>query len=422
MELDTQQPGNTQVTVSTISKRPFAINRHFRLLWLGQTISRFGSRATGLSFVAILVLHASSAQVGWLEAIAALPALLISLWAGVWIDHTRRRPTLILADMGRAILLLLVPLATIIGLLAMWQLYVIGALVATLTVFFDIAVEAFLPVLIGPEALLEGNSKLEASSELAEIVGPSLGGLLIQLITAPMTICLDALSFIASAVCISQIKVHEPQPLPDETQPGLWQMLTVGLQTLFQHPLLRATTIYSLLWNFCGGSFAALYGLYTLRVLHLSPAVFGLLVTAGGVGGFVGALIAQRLVVRSGIRTTLQWGTLLIGVMALLTPLATGPTVLTLGLLITGQLLGDIGIAIFQINEVSLRQQLIPQRLLGRANASIQFLIGGVFPLGTILAGIAGDALGIRTTLLIGASGMVLAWLCFLVLTRRATA
>ncbi|HEX4208392.1 MAG TPA: MFS transporter, partial [Ktedonobacteraceae bacterium] len=397
-------------------RKSFAINRNFRLLWLGHTISRFGSRATSLSFVAILVLNANPLQIGWLEAMGALPSLLISLLAGVWIDRTRRKPVLIIADVGRAILLLTVPLAAILGTLSMLQLYVITAFVATLTVFFEIASQAFLPVLLQPDDLLTGNSKLETSSEMAEIIGPALGGPLIQAITAPMTICLDALSFIASAVCIVNIQTDEQIPEQAATQGQLLPMLSEGIQVLYRHRLLRATIIYSLLWNFCGGAFAALYSLYIMKTSGFSPAILGLLIAAGGVGGFVGAMSAKKVVTRVGMRKTLMLSTLLIGTMALLTPLASGPAVVTSGVLIAGQLIGDVGIAIYQINEVSLRQRIVPAHLLGRANASVQFLIGGIGPLGAIIAGAMGNALGARTVLFIGASGMLLACMCLLLL------
>lgn len=403
------------VSATPVKAQPFIINREFGLFWLGHTISKFGSRTAGLSFVAILVLRATPIQLGWLEAIGTLPALLVGLFAGIWIDRIRRRPLLIWADVSRAILLFSIPLAAILSILCIQQLYIVAALVGTLTVLFETASLALLPILIPYTQLIEGNSKLEATSELAEIIGPSLGGFLVQILNATMTVFLDALTFLASALCIRCIHTKEHVPAEPETQTGHRDEMLKGLCLLFSNPLLRATTTYAMLRTFCGGAFATLYSFYMLRVLHLAPLICGLLITMGGIGGLLGASVTSKISARLGVGVTLIGSGILNGAMTMLTPLAKGSAVVIIGLLMLSQLAGDFGLAIFGINEVSLRQSIVPNQQLGRVNAGMQFLVGGGSALGAIMAGLLSEIVGIRQTLLMGASGILIAsiWLLF---------
>ncbi len=404
-------------------KRSFFINRNFGLLWSGQTISEFGSRITreGLPLAANLVLRATPVQMGLLAATGALPVLLVSLFAGVWVDRLRRRPLLIVADLARAVLLLSIPLAAVLRLLRIEQLYLVAALVGILTVLFEVANQSFLPGLVAHEQIVEANSKLSASSSLAEIGGPALAGVLVQAITAPLAILFDALSFLVSALCAGFIRAPEAQPSPAQERQNLWREMQTGLRLLLGNPVLRAITLSTGTSNFFGGAFAALYGLFLIRELAVTPALYGVLVTFGGIGAFVGAFAASRFVRRIGLGRTLIGAALLSGAASLLTPLAGGPRIVTIAMLITSQLVGDFGREIYFINAVSLRQSIIPNHLLGRVNASAQFLTGGIWPLGAILAGLLSETIGMRYTLLIGAGlGFLLssAWLLFSPLRR----
>lgn len=405
-------------TSTPARKRSFFINRNFGLLWGGQTISEFGSRITreGLPLAANLVLRASPVQMGLLAASGALPVLLVSLFAGVWVDRLRRRPLLIVADLARAVLLLSIPLAAVLGLLRIEQLYLVAALVGILTVLFEVANQSFLPGLVAREQIVEANSKLSASSSLAEIGGPALAGVLVQAITAPLAILFDALSFLVSALCAGFIHSSEAQPSPVQERQNLWREMQTGLRLLLGNPVLRAITLSTGTSNFFGGAFAALYGLFLIRELAVTPALYGVLVTFGGIGAFVGAFAASRLVRRIGLGRTLIGAVLLSGAASLLTPLAGGPRIVTIAMLMASQLVGDFGREIYFINAVSLRQSIIPNHLLGRVNASAQFLTEGIWPLGAILAGLLGETIGMRYTLLIGAGlGFLLssAWLLF---------
>ncbi len=406
-------------TSTPSGKRSFFINRNFGLLWGGQTISEFGSRITreGIPLAANLVLRATPVQMGLLAATGALPVLLVSLFAGVWVDRLRRRPLLIVADLARAVLLLSIPLAAVLGLLRIEQLYLVAALVGVLTVLFEVANQSFLPGLVAHEQIVEANSKLSASSSLAEIGGPALAGVLVvQAITAPLAILFDALSFLVSALFAGFIHVPEAQPSLAQERQNLWREMQTGLRLLLGNPVLRAITLSTGTSNFFGGAFAALYGLFLIRELTVTPALYGVLVTFGGIGAFVGAFAASRFVRRIGLGRTLIGAMLLDGAASLLTPLAGGSHIVIIAMLITSQLVGDFGSEVYSINAVSLRQSIIPNHLLGRVNASAQFLTNGIWPLGAILAGLLSETIGMRYTLLIGAGlGFLFssAWLLF---------
>ena len=409
-------PDTHSVSTSASRKmRRFLLNRPFALLWSGQTISTFGSHISrdGLPIAAILVLKATPLQMGLLASVDVIPVLLVGLFAGVLVDRLPRRPILILADIGRAILLSIIPLAALLGLLHIELLYLVAIVVGALTVFFEIANRSFLPTLLRKEEIVEGNSKLETSSALAEIAGPPLAGLLVQLITAPIAILFDALSFVVSALCIGSIRVSEQPDKAPKEDVHVWREISAGWHALFSNPLLRALAMYAGMRYFFGGAFAALYALYTLRLLHLQPVEYGILVMMGGIGGLFGALFAPHIVRRVGIGRALLGAALLDGILTLGTPLASGGKLLVMGILMLTQLVGDAGMAIYAINEVSLRQASIPDRFLGRVNATMHVIVGVIGPLGALLASILSGYIGIRSTLLIGALGILLStgWL-----------
>ncbi|GHO95760.1 MFS transporter [Reticulibacter mediterranei] len=392
-----------------LEKSSFFLNRHFAWLWMGQTVSNLGSWITsnGFALTAVLILHATTFQMGLLAALGSVPVIVFGLLAGVWIDRLPRKRLLILADLGRTLLLLLIPLAALSGLLRIELLYVVIVLVGTLTVFFEIAHKSFLPALIDREQLAEGNSKLEASSALAEIAGPSLSGLLIQAITAPFAIIFDALSFLFSAFCIGMIRVQEPANPPMERSQSIWREMWEGLQVLWHDGRLRALAISAGMRNFFGGAFATLYTFYVVRDLGVTPLVYGILVTMGGAGALLGALVAPWAARRFGLSKLLIASLLIDGCMTLCTPLAAGPALAVVTMLIVSQLVGDCGAALHSVNEVSLRQTVVPERFLGRVNASMHFIGTALGPIGAMLAGLCSELVGTRPTLFIGAIGVL---------------
>jgi MFS family permease len=394
-----------------MSARFAGLWRHpeFMKLWVGQTVSQFGSTVTrdALPLAAALTLQATPAQMGLLAAAGSLPMLLIGLLAGAWVDRLPRRPILIVADLGRALLLLSIPLAALLGELHIEQLYLVAALTAILSVFFDVAYRSLLPSLVGREQLVEGNSKLSLSDSVAEVGGSAIAGALVQVFTAPLTILIDAVSFLFSAANLLWIRTPEVAPPAEEDQQHLLADIREGLQFVVRQPVLRALATQAALSHFFGGFYGALYGLYVLRELGMSPTVLGLLIASGGAGAFLGALLAERLVRRFGLGNTLVGAVLLSGVTHLFLPLAYGAGPLAVGLLLAGQVIGDLGMTIYGVNEMSLRQSITPDRMLGRTLASTQVLAGGFFTVGVLVAGGLGDVLGLRPTMTIAALGML---------------
>ncbi len=389
----------------------------FLKLWTGQTISKFGSyiSSVALPLTALLVLSATPVQMGILVALEGAPVLLVGLFAGVWVDRLRRRPILIACDLGRALLLGSIPLAAALGVLRMEQLYLVAALAGILTVFFDIANQSYLPALVERERLVEANSKLGSSDSLAEISGPALGGALVQVLTAPFAIIIDALSFLGSALCLGAIHKPEVPPAPAEERQNVWREIVEGMGLVTRQPVLRALVGGMCTFEFFGGFFGTLYTLYAVRDLHLPPALVGALVGMGGIGALLGSLVVGRVVRRLGVGRALIGAMLFAASLQLLIPLARGPLALVVLMMAIPQVVGDVGWAVFLIGEVSLRQSVIPDRLLGRANASAQFFTRGVSPLGALLGGALGALIGARFTLLIAVCGILLGslWLIF---------
>lgn len=402
---------------SWLRRRSSGLWRHpdFVKLWLGQTVSRFGSQigGTALSLTAVLALAATPVQMGLLAALGAAPVLIAGLFVGVWVDRLHRRPIMIAADAGRALALTSIPLAAALGHLRLAHLYVVAAVVGLLTVFFDVADQSFFPTLVPRERLAEGNSALSASDSIAEISGPAIAGSLVQWLSGPVAILIDAVSFAISAVCLGAIRTVEPRPARLPPQRSAWHEALDGLRLVRADPLLRALAGSAAMSTFFGNFIGALYEIYAIRTLGIPPALAGLLIAAGGVGAFAGALVAGRVTRRFGLGPTLIGAALAGGTLQLLNPLAHGPVAAAAALLMGVQLLGDVAYAIHFINALSLRQALIPDRLMGRVNASWQFLTVGVAPLGALLAGLLGQAIGVRLTLLCGACGIMLAslWL-----------
>jgi predicted MFS family arabinose efflux permease len=386
-------------------------NADFRKLWLGRTISEIGSRITreGLPLTAVLVLAATPLQMGVLAAMGAVPVLLVGLFAGVWVDRRRRRPILIAADVGRAALLLTIPLAAWRGWLHMGQLLVVAALTGVLTVFFNVADQSFLPVLVSRAHLIEGNSKLEASGGVAEIAGPPLAGVLVQTITAPMAILLDAVSFLVSAATVVAIRTPEPPPAPVEPHSHVGQEIRQGLRVLLGQPILRALAITGSIGSFFGGFYATLYTLYVVRVVGASPAVLGLLVAAGGVGCLAGAALAGPVVQRYRLGPAMVAAAAVSAAAGFTAPLAGGrPLAIAVSLLLGGQFFNDAASQLFSIQAVSLRQTITPDSLLGRINASMHVLEGGVHPFGILVGGALASVISIQHTFFLAALGGVL--------------
>lgn len=387
----------------------------FLKLWAGQAVSQIGSWITlvGLPLMAAQMLHASPLQMGILSGAASAAILLFGLFAGAWADRLRRRPILIWTDLGRAAVLGTVPLAGAIGRLSMSHLYVVAAAGAILTVFFDVSYQAYLPSLVSPENILEGNSKMALSESIAGVVGPGLTGALVAAITAPMAILFDAISFVWSAISVALIRKPEPRPEPGAA-PHIGREIVEGLRASWREPILRTLLLRNATAAIFIGFGSSLYILFAVRELHIGAALLGVVIAVGGWSGLFGALAAERLARRIGIAWSLIGAAVLTGFANLLPPLAHGPVAWCAAILAVAQL-GDMAWSIYGINELTLRQAVAPAHLLGRVNSAAHLTFRGVLPAGALVGGALAEKIGLRPAMFVGAGGFLLStlWLVF---------
>jgi MFS family permease len=347
------------------------------------------------------VLHASAFRVALLGTIDMLPFLLFALPTGVWVDRIARRPVLVVADLLRAMALASIPIAAAFGSLTIWQLYAVGFVVGTFTVFFDVAYQSYLPSLVGREHLVEGNAKLELSRSAAQIAGPGAGGVLVGAITAPYAIAVDAVSFLWSALLVGRIRTREPVPERAENR-NMLREIREGLRYLLGDRRWRAFAAYVSLYNFGGNVLFSIYVVYAVRRLHLSPGELGLVFSLGNLGWLAGALFVRRIGTRLGAGPTMILCGLLAGAPNFLVPLA--PESLAIPFLVTSQIVIALAIVVFNVTGISIMQRLTPDRILGRLNASRRWIVWGIQPLGALTGGVLATTVGLRPTLVVGAA------------------
>ena len=395
--------------VRSLASRVFApgllADPDFRNLWLATTISHFGSHVTALALplVAILLLGAGPGEIGVLFAVEMLPFLLIGLPAGVWVDRMRRRPMLIVADIGRGLLLASIPVAAVLDALTMIQLYLVGFGVGVFSVFFEVAYTSYLPSLAERDRLVEGNAKLEASRSVASVGGPGLAGLLVDVLGAAVAMLADSVSFVASALFVWLIRRPEHPPQRSADSPGMRAELVAGLRWIGAHPVLRVVLAANTLANVFLAMFQTLFVLHLVDGLGLGAAVIGVVFTVANVGGLVGALVASRVARVLGVGRTLAMALAGEGVGYALVALA--PREAPIPLLLVAATFLQFMSVVFSINAVSLRQTVTPHALLGRMSATYRFASWGVTPLGATAAGILGSAIGTGPSLLVAAGG-----------------
>ncbi|MDZ5442872.1 MFS transporter [Micromonospora sp. 4G57] len=369
-------------------------HRDFRLLWTGQAVSSIGSNVTtvALPLVALAVLDATTFQVAVLTAAAWLPWLLVGLPAGAWVDRLRRRPVLIVCDLVSALLFLSVPVAAVLGVLTIGQLLAVALGAGLARVFFETADQAYLPTLLRPEEVPEGNAKLQATQTASYVVGPGLAGLVAQLAGAVTALLLDALSFLVSAACLGRIRtVERPVPRPDGP-PSLRREVAAGIRFVARDPYLRVMTLFGAASNIGLTGYQAVLVVFLVRTAGLSPGLVGLLIGLASVGGIVGATVATTVARRVGTARAMLLAALGSGPPALLIPL-TGPGVGVVWLLLGGVAI-SLAVAVGNVVKGSFRQTYTPQALLGRVTVSMQLLNYGTIPLAAVLAGALGAAYG----------------------------
>jgi MFS family permease len=396
----------------------------FLKLWSAETISQFGSQIDDLAFalVAILVLDASAFEVAVLGTVLFLPFMLFTLPAGVWVDRLPRRPILIVGDFGRAVLYATVPIAYVADVLTLWQLYVVGFLVGVFQVFFDVAYQSYLPSLVDRDQIIEGNSKFEISRSAAQLSGPGLGGILVEILTAPYAVLVDALSFLASGLFILGIRKPEEPPeratAADGTKTTFWFEVKEGLRFVLGNPNLRAQAGCTGTSNFFFSAVFAVYLVFLVRELGLSPGLIGVVFSVGAVGSMIAAFTATRIQRRFGIGPTTIAVTLLQAPAVLAVAFAPEGNA-AVPILIASQLVLGFTLVTYNIVQVSYRQAICPARLQGRMNSAMRFIVWGTIPLGTLTGGALASWLGLREAIAIGAIGSGVSFLWILLSPQR---
>ncbi len=396
-------------------------NADFVRLWSAATISVFGSLVTrtALPWTAILWLGAGASEIALLRAAEIAPGVVLALAAGVWADRLRRRPTLIAADLARAALLGTVPAAAWLGLLGLEHLFAIALAVGSFSVFFDVAHLAYLPTLVPREKLLDANSKLSAAGSAAEVGAFASSGFLVQLLGAPFALCVDALSFVASALLLARIRGVEPVASAADRR-GVRSELAAGVAAVLGHPLLRPLGLAAMAQSFAYGLVGTVYMVYVTDELGFETGVLGLIFAVGGLCSIGGALVAARAADALGTGRVILGGLVALAVSTALLPLAPGATLAGAALLVAHQL-GDGFDVVARVSEVSLRQRVTPDAVLGRVNGSLHFASQSALLAGTLAGGWLGETAGLRATLLLSSGVALLAALPIALSPVRAT-
>jgi MFS family permease len=373
---------------------------NFRKLWLGQTISLFGDQITyiALPLTAVLVLDANAAEMGYLGAAALLPHLFFSLPAGVWLERVaRRRQVMILADIGRAALLASIPLTYGFDSLTFTQLYIVAFGTGTLAVLFDISYMTLYVAVVERESYIEANSLLHGSRSFSYIAGPSVGGVLVQVLSAPAALLADAASFVSSALFLGRLEAPEP-PLERRTTRARDEVRE-GLGFLFRNSILRPALFGTATLNFFNYAFWALFLLFATDELGIQAGTLGLVLGVGAFGGLTGAVVAGRVGRRIGLGPAFILGMVLFPLPLLLVPAAEGSQPVVLAMLFVAEFLSGLGVMILDINASAFMTALTPDRLRSRTTGAFNFVNWGIRPLGALLGGALGSALGLRPAL-----------------------
>jgi MFS family permease len=385
-------------------------HRDYRRLWGAQGVSALGSQITlvALPFAAILTLHATTFEVAVLTALEFLPFVFLGIPAGVWVDRMRHRPILVVTDLLRGASLLSIPIAYTLGILTLGQLYAVALVNGSLTVFFTLAYQALLPSLLERKNLVEANATFEATETAARLAGPGAGGALVGILSAPVAVLADAVSFFVSGALVFSMRHHERVPAGAPAPRGaFWSELREGgrfaLRDAYARSLLATTAIVNVGFNMAW----AVLLVFAVRELGLAAAIAGLLLSAGEVGGLIGAFAATRLARRLGV------GRLIIGSAALFAPslllLAVAPANAPIPFLVLGWSIASFASVLYNTTTVSVRQAYVPERLQARVVGFNRTIVWGVSPFGALLGGALATAAGLRVAIAVGAAVALMA-------------
>jgi len=408
--------------VTTTALAPRLLSRlPFRRYWTAQTISMFGDQISllALPLLAVIATQAGPAQMGALTAAGLIPSLLFSLLAGAWVDRRPdKRRIMIAADLGRAFLLLLIPLLYLVGLLSMTELYVVAFLVGALSVLFEVCRTTLFVSLVGKEDYITANSLLNGSRAMTFVAGPSVGGVLVQVLTAPLALVADALSYLLSGLLLARIHPVEPQP---SRAKGFG--LAEGLRFIWRSRIMRSMLAASTTLNLFNYMFSALIILYAVTTLHLSPGLLGVVIGVASIGALAGAALAGRMTARFGVGPTLIFSYILFPAPLILVPLASGDKTTVVAMLFAAEFLSGLGVMLLDIVGGSLQAAVIPDDLRARVSGAHRTINYGIRPIGALIGGGLGVAIGVHNTLWISTVGAVCAvlWLLLSPIPRIRT-
>ncbi|MFB7076428.1 MFS transporter [Streptomyces sp. NPDC056308] len=398
---------------------------NFRRFWFGQTLSQFGARigTLGLSVTAVELLDANTRQVGVLAAASTVCYLIIGLPAGAWVDRMLKRKTMMWAALIRSLTILVIPVLWLTGDLRIEVLYFVAVVVGVVTVFFDVAYQSYVPVLVPEDDIAAANARLEATAQVSTLGGPALAGLLMRIISAPVVMLVDAITYLASFLCLSMTKDDERKTAPAAGVKGhLLADIGEGLRFVRDQPVIRRLAASMGVSNFFATVVSTLVPVLVMRTIGFDSFMLGLIMTFGAAGGVVGALLAPKARQRFSAGTVMSCGLLMAAFFSVANPVAAviGPhsKILAGAVLLLGEFGLVMGALLFNVTQVSLRQTLCPKNLLGRMNASIRFVVWGSMPLAALAAGWLGSAIGVVATLWIGVVGSVATVLPILTIDR----
>lgn len=397
---------NPPAPVASVHRNPA-----FLWLWGATGISVLGVQVAQLAIpvLAVTLLAATEWQMGLLNAAGLAAFLVVGLPAGAWIDRWMKRRVMIVADLVRAAALAVIPLLWFANMLEFWHLYLVAAVIGVATVFFDVSYQSYIPILVESEQVGQANSTLEATSQVARIGGPGIGGILLTVLAAPVLLLANAVSYLVSALLLWRVRDPE-EPADVSLRQPLHREIAEGVRFVWTQPLIRrivgttagANLFYTLAFT--------LFPLFVLRDLGLGPAAFGVMMSFGAAGGLLGAFATPRLSKWIGEGTIIPVSAILGGLSFVLLPIAASlPTSAAVVLLVIAEFVLSFTVLVYNITQVTLRQRLCPPRLLGRMNASIRFVVWGIMPLAAVASGALGALIGIVPTLWIASVGSVLA-------------
>ncbi|GAB3559321.1 MFS transporter [Arthrobacter alkaliphilus] len=403
--------GTTRNAAQTDTTRPAASlwrDRNFITFWSGQAVSQLGAQLGQLAFpvLAVTLLGASEFEVGALNAAGLAAFLLIGLPAGAWVDRWLKRRTMIVADLVRTAAMATVPILWWAGLLQIWHLYAVAAVVGAATVFFDVSYQSYVPVLVDAVKVSQANSKLEATSQIARIGGPAAGGGLLAIVSAPVLFVGEAAGYLLSAIFLLRTRDAE-LPVPAKDRQPLASEIKEGLVFVVRHPLISRIVACTGGVNFFTTLASTLIPVLVLRELELGPEGMGLIMSVGAVGGLIGAVAAPKIAAWIGEGTVIPVASMISALFLLLVPLCVlaPERWMSLVMLVFSEFGFAFGVLVYNIMQLSMRQRVCPPRLLGRMNASIRFVVWGVMPIAALASGLLAENIGLVPTLWIGVGG-----------------